>query len=65
MSKKRNGVNWSKDPNAKVRRYSAQKRLEAQLARNEKLSKEGSNVVLTEKDITRINKEISILKERQ
>lgn len=49
--------------NQKERRLGALVRLEAQLESGVKNSKEGE-IPLSEKDIKRINKEISILKER-
>lgn len=39
-------------------------RLEAQLKKGTKPTKEGVDVPLTDKDITRINKELGIVKER-
>jgi hypothetical protein len=62
--RKRNGVNWSKIPNAKARRYNAMSRLEAQLKSGNKTTKSGDVVELSDKDKKRISKEVEILKER-
>jgi hypothetical protein len=67
MSKAQDGVKekkFSKHPQAKARRYSAMKRLEDQLERDYKITSDGENVALTDKDKKRITKELSTLKER-
>ena len=68
MSKKTNGVNYGKTIQQQSRRRRALDMLENQLKEGFKPSKlkenRGKPTPLTEKDIKRINKEISILKER-
>jgi len=68
MSKKTNGVNYGKSPTHKMRRVNALKRLEDQLVRGTKFSRDenGNHVVLelTDKDFVRIAKEIETLKSR-
>lgn len=64
MSKKTNGVNWSRTPQHTFRRQGALARLENQLKIGKKTTGDGELHDLTEKDIKRINKEITTLKER-
>jgi hypothetical protein len=65
MSRKKNGINWSKTVPAKSRRARAIERLENQLKEGTKTSKEGDKKVpLNEKDTNRINREIEILTKR-
>ena len=70
MSQKTNGVNHSMRVPVKGRRHRALERLEAQLAKGTKESKNKDieatalTVPLTDTDIKRINKEIAILKKR-
>lgn len=68
MSEQTNGVKrWAKSPAHKQRRRNVISRLEKQLelgVKTIKNSKENGVEKLTEKDIKRINKELSILKER-
>lgn len=61
--KKKNGVNYSTQLKVNSRRKSVIERLELQLKSGNKTTKEG-NVKLLTGDISRINKEISILKSR-
>jgi hypothetical protein len=67
MSKDKNGVKrWAKTPAHRQRRKSAIERLEAQLLEGLKLIK-GKRFVaipLTDKDVKRIEKELTILKQR-
>ena len=58
---KKNGVNYSMSIPAVSRRKSAKARLENQLKIGKKLNKENQVVALSEKDITRIKKEIEVL----
>jgi hypothetical protein len=60
---KKNGVNHSLLIAAKSRRKSVIERLEAQLKVGIKTTKNGDRV-LSDSDITRINKEITVLKTR-
>jgi hypothetical protein len=65
MSKKTNGVNWSKHNVAKDRRVIALHSLESTLKRGFKLSKNGKKEVpLDAKDIKRIELEIVTVKGR-
>lgn len=64
MSRKHNGVNWNRSSKARARRSNVVTRLNAQLKYGKKMTKDGLNVVLTEGDISRIEKEILTLKER-
>jgi hypothetical protein len=68
MSKKTNGVNWAKSPAHNHRRITVLKKLQKQLESNTKTSKDehGKKVViaLTERDVSRIEKEIQTLKTR-
>jgi hypothetical protein len=50
--------------NQHERRQGALARLEGQLATNQKRTKEGTLVPITEKDKTRITKEIGVVKSR-
>lgn len=63
MSKKANGVNWSKQIKVRHRRSNVIDRLNYQLKEGTKNTKEGT-VPLTEKDVKRINKELETLKSR-
>lgn len=60
---KRNGVNYSKTVAAKSRRSRVIDRLSIQLKSGSKNTKDG-NVSLSEKDVKRIEKEITNLKEK-
>ena len=63
--RKANGVNYSKRADAVKRRLKSAKRLEAQIASNSKVSKDGkTRIILIPSDIIRINKELSVLKAR-
>jgi len=65
MSRKNNGINWSKSAPAKSRRARVIDLLEKQLKSGTKTSKENNEKIsLTDKDKTRINKEIEILNKR-
>lgn len=65
MSKKENGVNWNKSSKTKQRRVKNIDRLTAQLKRAKKPGKKFSEeIVLTEHDVKRINREIEILQTR-
>jgi hypothetical protein len=65
MSNKANGVNWSKKASAKQRRVNVIARLEKQLLEGKKINKVGKALIpLLDKDIIRINKELSTLKQR-
>lgn len=69
MSSKVNGQNFKKDSKTKARRVNVISRLEAQLKANTKQDKESKKktaeyVPLTPGDVSRINKEIDILKSR-
>jgi len=66
MSKKHNGVNFSRTPNHRSRRVLALDRLEAQLKSGTKTVKKSFNKLtpLSDSDIKRINGEINILKAR-
>ena len=61
---KNNGVKPRMTTMRKIRRRNVLNRLKVQLEKGTKRSKEGELVNLTEKDIKRINKEITTLKER-
>lgn len=63
MSNKRNGVKHSMRVPVKSRRQRVIGRLESQLKSGTKNTKEGI-VQLTDKDVKRINREISTLKSR-
>jgi hypothetical protein len=63
MSAKNSGINYSRLLPVKNRRSRVVSRLESQLALGTKNTKEGVKN-LSEKDIKRINREISTLKER-
>lgn len=63
MSKKNNGVNYSRTVLVRVRRASVIERLQIQLTKGTKSTKNGQEQ-LSEKDILRINKEITTLKLR-
>lgn len=60
---KKNGVKFSRQKQVVERRKRVITRLETQLKSNTKNSKEGV-LPLTDKDVTRIKKEIEILSER-
>lgn len=60
---KKNGVKFSRQKQVVERRKRVITRLESQLKSNTKNSKEGV-LPLTDKDVTRIKKEIEILSER-
>lgn len=64
MQKKANGVNYSKQKAAVERRIRVIIRLENQLKSGVKAAKEVGFEPLEAKDITRINKELEILKQR-
>lgn len=64
MSKKRNGVNYSKAVQKRSRRERALARLQRQLVMDEKLDKAGHKHLLNDKDKARIHKEMEILKSR-
>jgi hypothetical protein len=65
MSNKKNGQNFSRSVAATERRKGALARLEAQLTSGVKPSKKtNKKVPLSKHDVKRIEKEISILKER-
>jgi len=66
MSEETNGVKkWAKSPAHKQRRRNAIARLEKQLKEGKKTNKTGKALIpLTDKDVIRINKELSILKAR-
>ncbi len=66
MSKKANGVNYGKTVPQRDRRRRVIASLKQQLESGEKTKKGTKDVKipLTEKDVKRINKEISILEER-
>jgi len=63
MSKKTNGVNYSRSVAVKSRRSRAMEQLTLQLKSSVKNTKEGP-IPLSEKDEKRINKEIEILRMR-
>jgi len=64
MSQKSNGVNHSLSSKKKDRRRRVINMLKEQLVKGTKVNKENKVVPLTEKNITRINKELEILKSR-
>lgn len=67
MSSKVNGQNFKKDSKTKARRLGVISRLEEQLKSNkkpDKASKKNGTTDLTAHDVSRINKEIDILKTR-
>lgn len=66
MSKKTNGVNYGKTAPQRGRRNRALEQLEAQLKTGVKTIKGSIDETkpLTEKDVTRINREIATLKSR-
>ena len=65
MSKKHNGVNYPSTAKVIARRKSVIERLEAQLKRGMKSHKESHlQILLTDNDIKRINRELDILKSR-
>ena len=65
MSKKENGVNWNKSSKTKQRRVKVIERLTAQLKSVKKSGKKLSEeIVLTEHDFKRINREIETLQFR-
>ena len=65
MSRKKNGINWSKTAPAKSRRVRVLDQLNYQLKDSTKTSKEDNKKIpLTDKDIKRINNEIEILYKR-
>ena len=63
MSEKSSGINYSRLATVRSRRSGVISRLETQLTVGSKNTKEGK-VVLSDKDKTRILKELSILKTR-
>ena len=67
MSKKKSGINYSKAVPVRSRRSRVIKVLEGQLKsglKTEKKRTDGHKIPLTEKDIKRIEKEVTTLKER-
>ena len=68
MSSKVNGQNFKKDSKTKTRRVNVIARLEAQLKTNKKPDKDSKKkngtTDLTAHDVSRINKEMDILKSR-
>jgi len=65
MSRKKSGINWSKSAPVKSRRVRVIDLLEKQLKNGTKTSKENNEKIsLTDKDKSRINKEIETLNKR-
>ena len=64
MSRKNNGKKWSGSVPVRRRRASALELLEKQLEKGFKNTKEGKPTPLLDKDIARIDREITTLKSR-